>query len=214
VTEVERAARVVVEAVATATALVVGVGTVLAVDDRRRKASDLTTPSPRSFPPSATQSARSRPKAPSVSQPAPLLLPNMRSLSASDLHIEVVGDSRRLQFAASTANLGPGPLFLLPRGRGDCPSGQHEAVQLLHRDVNHDGVFQRHRDREGYRRVTGSMLRHPGHKHRHFDAMAAYSLRRAGSSRVLVARDKVSLCLRDKPQGAWLQGGRPTTALR
>ena len=38
---------------------------------------------------------------------------------------------------------------------------------------------------------------HPGHKHWHFDAMAAYSLRRAGSSRVLVARDKVSFCLRD-----------------
>jgi hypothetical protein len=108
---------VVVAAVATATALVVGVGTVLAVDDRRRKASDLTTPSPRSFPPSATQSARSTPKAtPSVSQPAPLLLPNMRSLSASDLHIEVVGDSRRLRFAASLANVGPGPLFLCPVG--------------------------------------------------------------------------------------------------
>ena len=198
VTEVERAARVMVAAVATATALVVGVGTVLAVDDRRRKASDLTTPSPRSLPPSATQSARSTPKAtPSVSQPAPLLLPNMRSLSASDLHVEVVGDSRRLRFAASLANVGPGPLFLLPRGRGDCPSGQHEAVQLLHRDVNHDGVFQRRRDREGYRRATGCMLRHPGHKHWHFDAMAAYSLRRAGSSRVLVARNKVSFCLRD-----------------
>jgi hypothetical protein len=41
------------------------------------------------------------------------------------------------------------------------------------------------------------MLRHPGHKHWHFDAMAAYSLRRAGSSRVLVARNKVSFCLRD-----------------
>jgi hypothetical protein len=41
------------------------------------------------------------------------------------------------------------------------------------------------------------MLLNPGHKHWHFDAMTAYSLRRAGSSRVLVARDKVSFCLRD-----------------
>jgi len=41
------------------------------------------------------------------------------------------------------------------------------------------------------------MLRHRAHNHWHFDAMAAYSLRRAGSSQVLVARDKVSFCLRD-----------------
>jgi hypothetical protein len=121
----------------------------------------------------------------------------MRSLSASDLQIEVVGSTPRLRFAASLANVGPGPLFLLPRGQGKCPSGQHEAIQLVHRDVNLDGKFQPRRDRQLYRRVTGCMLRHSGHKHWHFDAMAAYSLRRAGSSRVLVARDKVSFCLRD-----------------
>jgi hypothetical protein len=132
-----------------------------------------------------------------VPEQAPLLLPNMRSLSASDLQIEVVGNTRRLRFAASLANVGLGPLYLLPRGRGKCPSGQHEAIQLVHRDVNRDGKFQRRRDRQLYRRASGCMLLHPGHKHWHFDAMAAYSLRRAGSSRVLVARDKVSFCLRD-----------------
>jgi hypothetical protein len=134
---------------------------------------------------------------PRVPQLAPLLLPNVRSLSASDLQIEVVGSTRRLRFAASLANVRPGPLYLLPRGRGKCPSGQHGAIQLVHRDVNLDGKFQRRPDRQLYRRVTGCMLLHSGHKHWHFDAMAAYSLRRAGSSRVLVARDKVSFCLRD-----------------
>ena len=188
-----------VAATATATALVVGVvGVVLAVDDRRRAASNVTIPSPSSPTPSGTQSTQATPEpTPGVPQPAPLLLPNMRSLSASDLQIEVVGSTRRLRFAASLANVGPGPLFLLPRGRGKCPSGQHEAIQLVHRDVNLDGKFQPRRDRQLYRRVTGCMLRHSGHKHWHFDAMAAYSLRRAGSSRVLVARDKVSFCLRD-----------------
>jgi hypothetical protein len=132
-----------------------------------------------------------------VPLPPPLLLPNMRSLSASDLQIEVVGNTPRLRFAASLANVGPGPLLLLPRGRGRCGSGQHEAVQVLHRDANRDGKFQRSRDRAASQRLTGCMLRHPGHKHWHFDAMAAYSLRRAGSSRVLVARNKVSFCLRD-----------------
>ena len=52
--------------------------------------------------------------------------------------------------------------------------------------------------------MTGCMLHHSGHDHWHFDAMAAYSLRSAGSSEVLagssevlVARNKVSFCLRD-----------------
>jgi hypothetical protein len=124
----------------------------------------------------------------------------MRSLSASDLQIEVAGSTRRLRFAASLANVGPGPLFLLPRGRGGCTGGQHEAVQVLHRDGNRDGKFQRAHDREGSRRLTGCMLRHPDRKHWHFDAMASYSLRRAGSSRVVVSRDKVSFCLRDNYQ--------------
>jgi Lysyl oxidase len=191
--------RVAVAATATATALVVGVvGVVLAVDDRRRAASNITSPSPSGSTPSPTQSSQATPKpTPRVPQPAPLLLPNLRSLNASDLQIELVGNTRRLRFAASLANVGPGPLLLLPRGRGKCPSDQHEAVQLVHRDVNRDAKFQRRRDRQLYRRVTGCMLRHPDHKHWHFDAMAAYSLRRAGSSRVLVARNKVSFCLRD-----------------
>jgi hypothetical protein len=187
---------VAVAATATATALVVGVvGVVLAVDDRRRTGSDITSPSPSGATSSATQLTPT--PTPRVPQPPPLLLPNMRSLSASDLQIEGVGSIRRLRFAASLANVGPGPLFLLPRGRGACATGEHEAVQVLHRDANRDGKFQRTRDREGSRRITGCMLRHPGHKHWHFDAMASYSLRRAGSSRVLVSRDKVSFCLRD-----------------
>jgi hypothetical protein len=196
VTQVASTTRVAVAATATATALVVGVvGVVLAVDDRRRAGSTITSPSPTVAAPSATQLAPM--PTPTVPRPAPLLLPNMRSLSASDLQIEVVGTTRRLRFAASLANVGPGPLFLLPGGRGGCPSGQHEAVQVLHRDANRDGKFQRTRDREESRRLTGCMLRHPAHKHWHFHAMASYSLRRAGSSQVLVSRDKVSFCLRD-----------------
>jgi hypothetical protein len=196
VTQVGSTTRVAIAATATATALVVGVvGVVLAVDDRRRSGLTINTPSPGAAVPRATQLAP-RPT-PTVPRPAPLLLPNMRSLSASDMQIQVVGSSRRLRFAAALANVGPGPLFLLPRGRGGCPSGQHEAIQVLHRDADRNGKFQRTRDREGSRRLTGCMLRHPDHKHWLFDAMASYSLRRAGSSQVLVSRDKVSFCLRD-----------------
>jgi len=41
------------------------------------------------------------------------------------------------------------------------------------------------------------MLDHRGHDHWHFDAMASYTLRRAGSEVALASRDKVSFCLRD-----------------
>jgi hypothetical protein len=178
--------------------LTITVGIVVAVvRDPRSDAQTENTPAPSSAvsrEPSTTASPSASPTTPPA---PPLLLPNMRSLRASDLSIEVVGGERRLRFAASLANLGPGPLLLLPRGRTSCPRGQHPAVQVLHRDGNADGVFQRARDRGASQRDVGCMLRHPGHRHWHFDAMAAYSLRRPGTDIALVARNKVSFCLRD-----------------
>lgn len=128
---------------------------------------------------------------------APVLLPNMRSVGARDIHIQEAGRTRRLRFAAALANLGPGPLVLLPRGRGDCPPGQHGAVQVVHVDVDQDGRYKGWRDTARTRQFSGCMLRHRGHDHWHFDAMAAYSLRRPGAQRPVVSRDKVSFCLRD-----------------
>ena len=121
----------------------------------------------------------------------------MRSLDAGNLQIEVAGNARRLRFSASLANLGPGPLLLRPRRGPGCPRAQHPAVQVVHLDRNGDGVFQRRRDDVTKRRKTGCMLDHPTHDHWHFDAMAAYSLRRPGFEVPLVSRDKVSFCLRD-----------------
>jgi Lysyl oxidase len=199
VTLVGSTARVALAAAATASALTVGVvGVVLAVGDGPSQVSNIPAPSQGGLTTSPVQSTQPTPtSAGTVPATPPLLLPNMRSLSASDLSIEVVGGTRRLRFAASLANVGPGPLFLLPRGRGGCRAGQHHAVQVLHSDRNRDGIFQRARDRAATRRVTGCMLIHPGHDHWHFDAMASYSLRRPGSSQVLVSRPKVSFCLRD-----------------
>lgn len=133
---------------------------------------------------------------PTPSGPA-LLLPNMRSLDASDLRIEVVAEVRRLRFSASLANVGAGPLLLDPLRSPECTGNQHGAQQLLHGDRNDDGRFQRGPDRVVERRFAGCMLDHPGHDHWHFDAMAAYTLRRPGEQRPLVSRDKVSFCLRD-----------------
>ena len=124
VTKLGMTARVAVATAATATALVVGVvGVVLVVDDRRRATSNITSPSLSGSTPSATQSAPTPSPTRMVPLPPPLLLPNMRSLSASDLQIEVVGNTPRLRFAASLANVGPGPLLLLPRGEADAGRG-------------------------------------------------------------------------------------------
>lgn len=152
--------------------------------------------------------ARSEPKvSPSVTTtqtPAPTvaerhpdwLLPNMRSIAASDLQVERVGNRRRLRFAASLANVGDGPMFVVPIGRAGCPAGQIRVRQEIHLDRDGDRVFQRHRDRRRVRRGAGCMLDHPTHDHWHLDAMASYTLRLPDGER-LSAQRKVSFCLRD-----------------
>lgn len=150
-------------------------------------------------PSEAAQLSSSAPAKPPSPSPEPaVLLPNMRSLGAGDLSIEADRDPRQLRFAASLGNLGPGPMVVRPRRRaGDCPPGQLQAVQLVHEDRNGNHSFERKRDTVRQRRPAGCMLDHVGHDHWHFDAMAAYSLRRAGSGKPLVSRNKVSFCLRD-----------------
>jgi hypothetical protein len=128
--------------------------------------------------------------------PRDVLLPNMRSLTASDLRVAREEGERRLRFAGSLANLGPGPMVVRPGSGPVCPRRQIAVRQLVHRDTGGDGAFQRGRDPVGVRRAAGCMLDHPTHDHWHFDAMAGYSLRRPGGA-VLVQRDKVSFCLRD-----------------
>ena len=188
---------VIAGAVAAAT---LGTGIVVALDGRNpaAKAEDPNASAAGVQSPSPTLA---RTPAPNAASPTPagqrLLLPNMRSLNPNDLQIEVVGNERRLRFAASLANFGPGPLLVRPQGRSKCPRGQHPALQVVHRDANNDGAFQLKRDKAALRRDVGCMLHHPGHKHWHYDAMARYSLRRAGSDEILVARNKVSFCLRD-----------------
>lgn len=141
----------------------------------------------------------------------PVLDPNLRSIEAYDLQVEVVGEQRRLRFAAALANTGAGPLVLRPnRDSARCPRGQLSATQTVHLDADGDGRFTRDVDRTRTRRFAGCMLDHPGHDHWHFDAMAAYSLRRPGAQEPLVSRDKVSFCLRDNERVE----GVPTTVRR
>jgi Lysyl oxidase len=194
VKKVSAATRAVVGGAVIAAAL--GIGVVVALDDRRPAAQAEDANASGTGAQSTQPSPSSTSASPTPAGPA-LLLPNMRSLNPTDLQIEVVGNQRRLRFAASLANFGPGPLLVLPQGRSRCPRGQHPAVQVLHRDANNDGAFQLKGDKAELRRDVGCMLHHPGHKHWHYNAMARYSLRLPGSEEALVARNKVSFCLRD-----------------
>jgi hypothetical protein len=163
-----------------------------AEDDPGGRDSAATSPTSASSGASTSEpSATSEPKA-----GPPLLLPNMRSLGASDLQLEQRGAVRRLRFAASLANLGPGPLLLDPRGRGACGPRQITADQLLHLDGNETGEFERASDPVLDRRLAGCMHDHPDHDHWHFRAMASYVLRDL-SGEVVAAQAKVSFCLRD-----------------
>jgi hypothetical protein len=194
VKKVSAATRAVIAGAVVVAAL--GTGAVVALDGRRPAAqaedANASAAGAQSTQPSPTSTSAS----PTPPGPA-LLMPNMRSLKPTDLQIEVVGNERRLRFAASLANFGPGPLLVLPQGRSKCPRGQHPAMQVVHRDANSDGAFQLKGDKAELRRDVGCMLHHPGHKHWHYDAMARYSLRLPGGDEALVARNKVSFCLRD-----------------
>jgi hypothetical protein len=71
-------------------------------------------------------------------------------------------------------------------------------VQRLHLDGDENGRYHRRRDPvRGSARDVGCMVRHPGHDHWHFDAMARYTLRGADTGERLASTDKVSFCLRD-----------------
>jgi hypothetical protein len=163
---------------------------VAAEPERRRVGAEPT----RSPEPTLTETP-----SPTADPGPPVLLPDVRSLDAFDFHFSGTGSDRVLRFAAALANDGPGPLLLRPRLRGEgCPPGRHPAVQRLHADSDEDGRYRRRADdlAPGATSV-GCMLRHPGHDHWHFDAMARYSLRRAGETEPIAQRRKVSFCLRD-----------------
>ena len=114
----------------------------------------------------------------------------------------VISPSRSSVTSAGCASPPPSPTS--GRGRCSCSRGGVRDARVPNippsrscTETERRRVFQRSRDRTDRRRDVGCMLRHPGHRHWHFDAMAAYSLRRPGTDNALVSRNKVSFCLRD-----------------
>jgi hypothetical protein len=139
------------------------------------------------------------------------LLPDLAPLRAEDVSIQVLGDTRKIRFASSLANLGPGPLEVRPNRNMPCPPGQHNSTQIIFTDANNNQTFNRARDTEFTRHRAGCMVYHPYHDHWHFKASARYTLldpRAEEEPVVVTARRKVSFCLRDSARvptsyGTW-----------
>ena len=126
-----------------------------------------------------------------------LLRPNLQSLPPEDLVIELADGERRLRFTSIIANSGLGPIETDPDGLLPCPEGQRHASQVLYRDANGDGRYERSVDTATLSRPAGCMLDHEGHEHWHFDAAAGYSLTAPGSDEPVAVAEKVSFCWRD-----------------
>jgi hypothetical protein len=125
------------------------------------------------------------------------LLPNLTSLPAEDVSLEVVAGARGLRFAGILANPGGAPLEVVPEPGRTCPEGQRHVSQVLFHDVDGDGRYDRSVDMSTSTRPLGCMLFHPDHDHWHVDSSARYALARPGEDVPVVTQDKVSFCLRD-----------------
>jgi hypothetical protein len=110
----------------------------------------------------------------------------------------VVRNGRRvLLFSSTLANVGVGPLEVVPRPGKLCPQGQRRVDQAIYQDQNANGRFNRSSERLRVLRPSGCMKFHPAHHHWHVNGSARYWLTRPASTEALVRHAKVSFCLRD-----------------
>lgn len=149
--------------------------------------------------PSAAGSPASEPvRTASATAPmAPILFPNMRIVQPSELRVQVIDGVRWVRFTSQLANTGEGPVEVRPNDSGTCPKGKRHATQILYRDVNRNGRFDRDHDTRLARRSAGCMVFHPTHHHWHFESAARYTLWNPRTDRQVVSRPKTSFCLRD-----------------
>jgi hypothetical protein len=132
-------------------------------------------------------------------EPAALLRPDLVALPARGLQVQRVDGVRWLRFGSVLGNIGPGPVEIHQNRNRRCPPGQHNATQVIYRDVNGDGRYEPPTDTDVARRRAGCMVYHPQHHHWHFQASARYVLLDPSTTppTVVAAHRKVSFCLRD-----------------
>ena len=100
----------------------------------------------------------------------------MRSVQPTDLRIDMINGRRWLRFTSQLANTGRGPVEVRPNDAVPCGPKKRHATQILYRDVNRTGRFERDHDTRLARRSVGCMVFHPSHHHWHFEAAARYTL--------------------------------------
>jgi hypothetical protein len=151
------------------------------------------TPTPPPTPPPTTPVPT---PTPTDVGPSPLL-PNLRSRLASDVHIVVRGNVRRLWFGSALADVGVGPLEVHRRPGTRCPKGLLGVDQAVYQDRDGNGRFSQSKDDAKVFRPSGCEHVTPGEDRWHVDAAARYWLTRTGRSTVIARHPKVSFCLRD-----------------
>lgn len=128
----------------------------------------------------------------------PPLLPNLIVLPATDVHVRHSAAGRMLRFETGLGNIGVGPMEVRPNHARPCPEGQHNASQVMYRDLDRNGRFRRSVDTTVATRPAGCMVFHPYHDHWHFEAASRYTLfLRDRPTTSQVGTRKMSFCLRD-----------------
>jgi hypothetical protein len=127
-----------------------------------------------------------------------VLRPNLVVLQAKDIYIQRYGSERRVRFESGLGSAGVGPVEVRPNRARACPPGQHHATQIMYRDADGNGSYDRGVDTGLARRSAGCMVFHRFHDHWHFEAASRYTLFRVDNPRnAKVAQRKMSFCLRD-----------------
>jgi len=131
-----------------------------------------------------------------ANEPDAVHYPDLQTLPPYDLKIRNDSSTHRklLRFSNAIANLGEGPIELVPQN--NATTGKTDAYQSLY---SHDAGGNWYVVGSSY---VGTFVFHPQHDHWHFENFARYELRNVApggsiGDSVLASNSKVSFCLTD-----------------
>jgi hypothetical protein len=137
--------------------------------------------------------------------PTTELLPDLVVERPDELYVTRNGAGLRLKLSNTVANVGIGPLEILPGDASDdCTKGDIEGrftLQAIYEDssdAGSAGFFRRSEDSDqAAPEPAGCSRYHPKHDHWHFDNFARYSLYLERTGRLAGVSRKVSFCVID-----------------
>jgi len=146
-----------------------------------------------------------------ANEPGAIHYPDLQTLPPYNFRIQNESGTHRklLRFSNAIANLGEGPMELIPQN--DSATGRTDAYQSFY---SHDASGNWYVVDSA---LVGSFVFHPQHDHWHFEDFARYELRNVASDgsvgdRVLSSNSKVSFCLTDSvPVNSNLEHAGPQT---